>query len=206
MISLENSTWESYLKYGKRQFYRQKDKIYCETEAGINGFYLLKKGMIRISTAIYDGQERILDLVSSLQPFGEQAADGDTYFSTAIALEDSIVYFMPSETIETLMSDDEQFRMLVYKNLTEKLITLSNNVLFNTLPSEQLVARTILTLVEKFTDTSIPFSQQELCRYTNLNRVTVYKVLKEWDERIVTLKNKYITVTNTKALEEIAAI
>ena len=97
-------------------------------------------------------------------------------------------------------------KMLVITNLTEKLKTLANNVLLNTLPSEQLLARTILILRDKFMNESIPFTQQELCRYTTLNRVTVYKILKEWDERIITMKKKHITIKNTQALEKIAAI
>lgn len=206
MLSNEKSVWAPYLQYGVRQFYRPKSTVYYENEDGVDGFYFLKKGMIKISTSIFDGRERIIDIVSNEHPFGEQAADGDLYFSTATALEDSIVYFFPTDTIESLMKEDNQLRMLVFTNLTEKLKTLANNVLFNTLPSEQLLARTILVLQDKFMNENIPFTQQELCRYTSLNRVTVYKVLKEWDERIITMKKRNITIKNTRALEEIAAI
>ena len=53
--------------------------------------------MIRISTSIYDDRERIIDIVSSEYPFGEQVTDGDMYFSTATTIEDSVVYFFPME-------------------------------------------------------------------------------------------------------------
>lgn len=207
MSSLEaNRSWDQYLRYGKRQFFKQNANIYCEKEDGVDGFYYLKRGIIKISTLIHDGRERIIDIVSSKHPFGEQAADGDVYFSTATALEDSIVYFFPNKKIERLMKEDNQLRMLVYTNLTEKLKTLSNNVLFNTLPSEQLLARTILILKDKYVNECIPFTQQELCCYTSLNRITIYKVFKKWDERIVSMKDKSITVKNVRALEEIASI
>lgn len=202
----ETSNWDNYLKYGERQFYKAKTTIYHEKEDGVNGFYFLKKGRIRISTSNYNNGERILDIASSKITFGEQAGDGEKYFSTAIAIEDSIIYFFPSDIIENLMTGDNQFRILIYLNLTEKLKVLSNNVVFDSLPSAQLLARTILNLKEKYAATSIPFNQKELCRYTNLNRVTVYKVLKEWDETIITMQNKNIIIKNTQALEEIAAI
>src|SRR5690625_3340278 len=87
------SSWTPYLKYGERQFVKKKTTIYWQKEEGDNGFYYLEKGIIKISTRIYDGEERILDIVSSGHPFGEQTVDGEMYFSTAITLEDSIVYF-----------------------------------------------------------------------------------------------------------------
>ena len=201
-----NNSWNSYLKYGERQFFNQKETIYFEEEAGIGGFYYLKNGIIKISTTIHTGEEGIIDIVSSERSFGEQTADGGMYFSTATALEDSIIYFFSHEIIRTLMKEDNQLRMLVYINLTEKLNILANNVLFHSLPSEQLLARTILILIDKFINKCIPFTQKELCSYTNLNRITVYKVLKKWDDRIVSMKNKNITVNNLSALQEIAAI
>ena len=104
------------------------------------------------------------------------------------------------------MKEDHQFRMLVYTSMTEKLKVLSDNVVFQSLPSEQLIARTILILRDKYVNRRIPFNQQELCRYTNLNRITVYKVFKKWDDEIVSLKDKNITVKNVNVLQEIAAI
>ena len=202
----ETNEWDNYLKYGERQFYKKKSIIYREKEDGVNGFYFLKKGMIKMATSIYKDREIIIDIVSSNLPFGEQATDGDMYFSTAIALEDSVVYFFTVEKIESLMEEDNRFRMLVFTNLTEKLKTLANNVVFSSLPSEQLLARSILSLQDKFMNESIPFTQQELCRCTSLNRGTVYKVLKEWDKSIICMQSRNITITNTQALKKIATI
>ncbi|MBR3121802.1 MAG: Crp/Fnr family transcriptional regulator [Oceanobacillus sp.] len=201
-----NNSWDAYLKYGIRQFFKQKATIYCEKDDGVEGFYYLKKGIIKISKTNYASEERIIDIVCSEQLFGEQTADGGMYFSTASALEDCIVYFFSYEKIRALMKEDHQFRMLVYTSMTEKLKVLSDNVVFQSLPSEQLIARTILILRDKYVNRRIPFNQQELCRYTNLNRITVYKVFKKWDDEIVSLKDKNITVKNVNVLQEIAAI
>lgn len=206
MLYLNCQSWEPYLKYGKRQFYKQKTTIYRENEEGSNGFYYLNKGIIKISTSLHSGKERIIDIVSNGKLFGEQTSDGNTYFSSACTLKDSIVYFFSYETIELITKEDIQFQMLIYSNLTDKLKTLADNVLFHKLPSEQVLARTILTLKDKYEEESIPFTQQELCRYTSLNRITVYNIFKKWDEQIISMRDKNITVKNVHALEEIAAI
>lgn len=205
-VVTEASSWSPYLKYGERQFYRKKSVIYHENEYGAEGFYYLKRGLIRISTANHIGDERIIDIVSNNNPFGEQTADGDLYFSTASALKDSIVYFFPYKNIKSVMAHDYRLKMLIYTNLTDKLKTLSNTILFHSLPSEKLLARTILVLRDKYVTKNIPFTQQELCRYTSLNRITVYQIFKKWDDNVVTFNNRNILINNVNELRKIAAL
>ncbi len=52
LTDLETS-WDSYLQYGERQFYRKKEEIYRENEDGAEGFYYLQKGLIKISTNVH---------------------------------------------------------------------------------------------------------------------------------------------------------
>lgn len=200
------TSWHPYLPQAERRFYRQKEEIYRENDRGEKGCYYLQKGLIKISTTIHTGESCIVDIVSDDHLFGEQAADGDMYFSTASVMEDSIVYYFRYETIEAIMREDSQFSMLFFRSLTEKLETLSNNLLFHSLPSEKILARTLLLLREKFVSERIPFTQTELCHYTNLNRITVYKILKRWDMQIVSIENKKILIHDQKALEDIAVI
>jgi|SRR5699024_1459549 len=205
ITDLEKS-WDPYLQYGQRQFYRKKDVIYRENEDGADGFYYLYKGLIKISTTLHTGDSRIIDIVNDENPFGEQTADGAIYFSTASVIEDSIVYYFQYEKIATIMQKHPQFGRLFYQCLADKLEVLSNNILFHTLPSEKVLARTLLLLSEKFVSEVIPFTQTELSCYTNLNRVTVYNIFKKWDIQIVSIQNKKIHIYNKQLLRNIAAI
>ncbi len=197
--------WDAYLSYGERQFFQRKSTIYCENEEGMKGFYYLKKGMVKISTITHAGEERIIDLVCNGTPFGEQAVDGTYYFSTASAIEDSIIYHFLYDDIKMVMATDEAFRLLIYTSLMDKLRTLSNNVVSYSLPAEKILARTILRLKSKFVSKYIPFTQLELSRYTNINRITVYNTFKKWDDNVVSLHNKNITVHDMEALKRIAS-
>lgn len=102
------------------------------------------------------------------------------------------------------MQGDPQFSNLFYQCLTDKLEVLSNNILFHTLSSEKILARTLLLLSDKIVSEVIPFSQTELSCYTNLNRVTVYNVLKNGKSMLFLFRTK--KNYNKKVLENIAAI
>jgi len=207
-MTYTNSTdcWDSYLMYGERRFFKKKAVVYRENSDGEEGFYYLKKGLIKISTTIHTGEQSTIDIVCDEKPFGEQTADGEVYFSTASAIEDSIVYFFPYENIVTVMGEDEKLRMLMYNSLTEKLKVLSTNLLFHSFPSEKKLARTILILREKFASENIPFTQKELSRYTDLNRITIYNIFKKWEGNVVSIHKRKIKINNINNLKKIAAM
>lgn len=201
---MEHNSWTPYLKYGERRFYKKKSVIYRENEKSLLGFYYLKTGIIKISLTIHTGDEQIIDIVSDDTPFGEQVVDGEQYFSTATVIDESVIYFYPISRIETLLKEDESFRKLFYLSLTEKLKILSNNLLFDSLSSEKLLARTIIILRDKFISNQFPFTQQELCRYTNLNRSTIYNIFKKWKGDVISFDKRNIIILNIDLLKKIA--
>ena len=202
---VQQSSWAPSLKFEKRKFIRNKEVIFREKEDSTKGFYFLKAGLIKISTLTHSGEELIIDIVCDETPFGEQVVDGEKYFSTATAMIDSIVYFFPISTVESLIVGDGHFRTLLYQSVTEKLEILSNNLLYDSLPSEKLLARTILKLREKFISDQFPFTQTELCRYTNLNRNTIYHIFKKWTNDVVSIDKRKITIHNIDTLKKIAS-
>lgn len=206
MTNATQSSWEPYLKYGIRSFYKRRSVIYKKNDESTKGFYYLEKGLIKITTDTFHQDNYIIDIVSSQMPFGEQGTDGNRYFSTATALEDSIVYFFPEKDVQEVMKTDIQFSMLIYNHLTKKLKTLSDNILLHSLPAEKQLALALLSLMEKFESIHFPFSQKELCAYTNLNRITIYHILKKWDKQIVTVENKRIYIEDVDALKKVAML
>ncbi|WP_078592628.1 Crp/Fnr family transcriptional regulator [Evansella clarkii] len=201
----EHVSWEPFLKYGERKYYEKGSVVYKEKDSSCNGFFYLEEGLVKISGTNHLEEERILDIVCNGKPFGEQAVDEEKYFSTAIAIKNSIIYYFPDKVNSMLLEKDDRYRMLIYNSLTEKLKILSDNVLTASLPSEKLLARKLLTLQEIFLSDQIPFTQQELSQYTNLNRVTVYNIFKKWGNDVISLRNRSITIKNIGVLEKIAA-
>ncbi|WP_158734834.1 Crp/Fnr family transcriptional regulator [Alteribacillus sp. YIM 98480] len=199
----KTKSWEQYLKYGQRHFFKKKSIIFEAHSLGKEGFYYLKDGFVKVSTKTLSGEERTIDIIGEGRPFGEQTADGQPYFSTATALENCIIYFFCYDDIKSLMDNDHTFRMLMYDGLTEKLKLLTNHMTVRSLPSEQLLAQSILEIKQKYNDHKIPLTQQELSRYTGLTRITIYKIFKKWGDDIVHIEKKNIVVKQPRSLRKI---
>lgn len=203
MSKAKQENWKYYLKYGERIFFKRNSAIFKEGSLGKEGFYYLKKGVIKVFTNTFTGKERTIDIIFDGQVFGEQTVDGQPYFSTARSLEDSIVYFLPFSKIDALMKEDHQLRLLMSESLGNKLEILLNNLLIHSLPAEQLLALCILKISAQYNG-HIPLTQQEISKYTGLTRITIYKIFRNWeDEQLILVGNKTITITDYEALEEI---
>ncbi|MFD1707867.1 Crp/Fnr family transcriptional regulator [Siminovitchia sediminis] len=201
----ERKGWEDYFQYGKRTFYRKKSIIYSVDSSERTGFYYLERGFVKVSTKTFSGEERTIDIVSAGRTFGEQTADERPYFSTAVALEDCVVYFFRYDVIKRLMDDDHQLRILIYSGLTEKLKLLANNVMIQSLPPERQLAQSLLHILRKYNDHQIPMTQKELSSFTGLKRGTIYKIFKKWGDEVIIVEKKKIIVKMPQKLKEIAA-
>lgn len=78
--------WESFLKYGTRQFCKGKTIIYKQGTMG-EGFYYLHKGLVKIISTTAKGNDRLLNIVVPGQIMGVQSMDRHTHFTTAVAVK-----------------------------------------------------------------------------------------------------------------------
>ncbi len=83
----------------KDNFIKKNLVIFRQGEVG-NGFYYVKKGLIKIVSMKSDQKERILDIVGSGFFIGEQAIDDLPYYSTSISHINSVLYYFSKEDIE----------------------------------------------------------------------------------------------------------
>lgn len=195
-------TWENYLEYGKRQFYKEKSIIFRQGEVG-NGFYYVEKGLIKIVSEKSNQKERILDIVGSGFIIGEQAFDDLPYYSTSISHMNSVLYYFSKNDIEQLTQKDPNMIVLLAQSLFLKEKLLLNNINTTSADTQYQIAYSLLYLMDCYQSNEINFTQQELSFYVGLTRITVYKVLKEWtDEGIVSIKNRKINIINPEALKE----
>ena len=109
-------TWENYLEYGKRQFYKEKSIIFRKGEVG-NGFYYVEKGLIKIVSEKSNQKERMLDIVGSGFIIGEQALDDLPYYSTSISHMNSVLYYFSKNDIEQLTQKDPNMIVLLAQSL-----------------------------------------------------------------------------------------
>ncbi|MGG1676067.1 Crp/Fnr family transcriptional regulator [Neobacillus sp. NRS-1170] len=184
--------WDSYLQFGTRQFFKRKEAIYSQGTCG-DGFYFLKKGLVRIVSVNASGKERILNIVIPNQLLGVQSLDQRQHFTTAIAVKDSVVYHFPCETFKTLLKEHPKLVPLFSRTVIHKMKILLDRINLDTLTSEQKIALLLHNICYEFKNYEIAISQQDIAGCTGLTRITVYKVLKQWQEDgiIEIMKRKY---------------
>ncbi|WP_179295475.1 Crp/Fnr family transcriptional regulator [Bacillus sp. FJAT-45350] len=199
--NIENK-WGPYLKYGKRLFFRRKSTIYLQGNKG-TGFYYVEKGLIKIVTSTVGGEDKILDVSGSGRVFGEQAIDEQHYFTSAVALEDSAVYYISAETFKELTRKYPDILALFVDSVIQK-VNLLKEMISKMFTSEQRIAYCLLKLYYITGKNKIVFTQQELASYTGLTRVTVYKTLKKWkEEEAVFVENRTFFIKNPQYLANI---
>ncbi len=199
--SLES--WEDFLPYGKRQFFKAKTTIFKQGEIG-PGFYYIQKGIIKVYSINPAINERILDISGPGILIGEHTIDHLPYYSTAISHEDCILYFFSKVDYEDLSQQHPEITLLFAKSLINKKKILLNSINAHSASPEYQIARSLIYLMESYQGTEINLTQQELSHYVGLTRITVYKVLKDWiSEGIISIKNRKIFILEPNGLKEI---
>ncbi|HJF30278.1 MAG TPA: Crp/Fnr family transcriptional regulator [Sporosarcina psychrophila] len=192
----------SYLENGSRLFVKRNTVIYEQGTTG-DGFYLVNEGKIKISMKVFNEKNRILEILGKGQLFGEQSLDQNSYFSTATALENSVVYYFTSKQFQDLVIKSKYFRNLFYSSMINKLKQLGAIIQLKSLSVEVQLANSLLELCHKYNSCEIPLNQQQLSNYTGLTRITIYKIVKEWkDLRLIIEKEGKLFIGNPKLLQE----
>jgi CRP-like cAMP-binding protein len=171
--------WEMFLKYGKRQFVKRKSVIYNQGSLG-DGFYYLHKGLVKIVILTAKGNNRLINIVVPGQLLGIQMMDGQTHFTTAFAVKDSVVYHFSCEQFAKLMNEQPELLPLFSQTVNQKMRILLYAINMKTLSSEEQIAALLLNICDEFKNYEVPLTQQDLANCTGLTRITVYKILKEW--------------------------
>lgn len=204
MLTTKINSWKQLLNTGERRFFKKGEIIYRQDELCPEQFYFLVKGLVKISCVDQRGEEMILDIVSPNHTFGEQAANGVLYFSTAQAYENSVVYSLSVNIAREMIETDEEFRMFIYNSLREKLKLLSTRLVIQSLPAEKTLATALIELQEKMGQNPFTMMQKDLCKYTRLNRTTIYNIFKKWQNKIIRIQRQEIQILDFNRLKKIS--
>ncbi|MFD1706248.1 Crp/Fnr family transcriptional regulator [Siminovitchia sediminis] len=205
MITMTNhslSSWEDFLPYGKRMFFKAKSIIFRQGEIG-TGFYYIKKGIVKVYSIKPDVNERILDITGPGILIGEHTIDHLPYYSTAISHEDCVLYYFSKTDFDNLSLKHPEITILFAKSLNEKNRILLNNINATTTGTEYHIARSLIYLMESYQSTEINLTQQELSHYVGITRITLYKILKTLvSDGIIDIRNRKIYILNLSALHK----
>ncbi|MFJ7725218.1 Crp/Fnr family transcriptional regulator [Neobacillus sp. NPDC097160] len=183
MVTLyeEVFNWDTYLQFGKREFFKRRQAIYTQGTCG-EGFYFLHKGLVRIVSVNATRKERMLNIVIPNQLLGVQSLDQKEHFTTAIAVKDSVVYHFSCEQFKELIKAHPELCRLFSRSVIHKMKILLDRINLDALTSEQKIAQLLQNVCYEYKNYEVPINQQDIASCTGLTRITVYKALKVWEE------------------------
>lgn len=196
-------TFEPFLSWGQKRCFKKHETVYTQGELG-KGFYYLQVGEIRITLVSNKGDVRIIDFVSPGELLGEQGIKREPYFTTAFVTKPSVLYFFSDEAFQRLCQDHMEAADLLINSLIRKQRMLADIVSIQDYPAEQQLAYFLLKLLKKQLNETISISQTSLSLYVGTSRITVYKILQQWERKgIVTVANRAIQINDREQLHAI---
>lgn len=195
--------WDSCLQFGTRQFFKEKASIYQQGTMG-DGFYYIQKGLIKVTTTTPLGKERLLNIAIPGQLLGVQAMDQKPHFTTATAVNDSILYYFSCEHFQNLIKAQPSILNMFIKTVIHKMHILADKIYLDTLSPEQQLSVILLNICYEFKNYEVPLTQQDLSKCTGLTRITLYKILKQWKaEEIIEMHGKKFLIKKPDALKNL---
>ncbi|MEH7417055.1 Crp/Fnr family transcriptional regulator [Neobacillus drentensis] len=195
--------WDPILQFGTRHFFKEKAIIYRQGTLE-DGFYYLQKGLINVTTTTISGNDRLLNIAVPGQILGLQGMDQKSHFTTATAIKDSILYYFSFERFEKLMIHHPSLFNTFIRTVIHKMHILADKIYLDTLLPNQQLARILLNICYDFKNKEVPLSQQDLVKSTGLNRVTIYKLLKQWkEENVIEYHEKNLIIKKPDVLKKL---
>jgi CRP-like cAMP-binding protein len=181
-----------------------------------SGIFYLINGRIKKYKSGHNGKEQIIYVCSSGEIFGYPAVLSDEPFpDSAVALEDSIIAFIPKEDFLKLLAESTVLASKLLKNLSHKFGVLENIIVaFAHKTVRERLALSLLILIEKFNDnskdhkkTDIILSRDDLANFVGTAVETLVRLLREFkDEGLIETEGKKIRVLNIKKMLQIANV
>lgn len=197
-----NRPWDAFMQFGERKSVPKNTVIYNQGEVA-QGIYCVEKGLIKAKSCTILGDEKSINFIGPGQMFGELSLIQEPSISTAVTVEDSVIYFYSVERLKQLLHQSDEPLMLIFNSILKKICWLVEQTSLSS--AEQQIAHALLHLSESSKNEKIYVKQKDLAELSGLTRITVNKVLKTWKENgIIESQNKWIHLKNKEILTSFA--
>ena len=193
------------------QIYSKNEVVYQECSR-LKGFFCITKGILKLYKTGADGKEQILRFVQTGKIIGYNALIcGEPSFTSAQAMEKSVLCHVPFKTLLALFQNNWQFAqsmlLIACQELSETTKYLTN---IAQKKARENLAEVLLSLGHKFdTDHSntlqIPLTRQDLADVTGTVKETVIRLLSEFrKENLIDTRGGRIKLLDVPRLQKIA--
>nr|WP_319493992.1 Crp/Fnr family transcriptional regulator [uncultured Desulfobacter sp.] len=192
--------------------------IFQEGDRG-QGFYIVAQGKIKVFKVSFEGKEQILHIYGPGHTFGEVPVfQGTNFPASAMALEESIILFLPREAFVQQIEKSPALAMNMLADLSRRLREFTvqiENLSLKEVPAR--LAAYILTLAREESaghsqkkqlpaaKVSLPVSKVQLASLIGTTPETISRGLKKMAQAgFIKVNGKKISIIDHQGLEELS--
>lgn len=210
-IKIPESLFTYFEQVGQKRFYSQNSIIYMQEDQATD-LYLITKGRVRVYSLFKDGREMTIEIVEKGRIFGDSSFVQDATRPVSVsAVSDVELISCSLEAMLPYLAVSPELTKLLFQLLSETCQHLSSLLDRSYFYDRYQKVAIFLLEQTRFTNKDKDIRQNELCysheeiaECVGLNRVTVTKILNEFQENSwVLLSYKKITILDREGLESI---
>jgi CRP/FNR family transcriptional regulator, dissimilatory nitrate respiration regulator len=194
--------------------FRKNQHIFLENDP-YAGFYIVLKGSVKIYRISSEAKEYILHLRKPPQLFADVPLfeEGGNYPANAIALEDSVLLFIPKDEFTELIRKNPSIALKMLAGFARRMRDMTNKMEeISTKEVSNRLARYILNEIEKNGSAKLkePFlrltiSKANVATYLGTITETLSRTFKKLqEEKIIVVTGRKIFVKDLKRLKQLA--
>ncbi|MBH8568478.1 Crp/Fnr family transcriptional regulator [Microvirga sp. STS02] len=196
------------------QSYQKGQRIFHEGSPAL-GLHCVNQGKIKVTKASSEGKEQIVQLAKGGDVLGFQSVLTDTRYSTsAVALEDCVVCFIPRSDFFRVWQSNVQFSTSLMQMMARALGAAEVQMLHLAYkPVRERLAGALLLLARTFRKGdeaeifSMSISREDLASLVGTAKETAIRLLSEFKEAgIIASRGSEVTILNIGELSQIAAL
>lgn len=192
-------------------FYKRGSIIYHEGNR-TNGFYCIHKGVVKIYKTGIDGREQIVAFAKKGDIIGYRSIiSGELACSSAKVIEDSVLCYIPGESLISLVKTNGNFSLAVVKQTCKELGEANSYItdIAQKTVRERL-AEVLLDLKNTFDldddgILQISLTREELANIVGTATESVIRLLSEFkSDKLIELSGRRIKILDIKKLQKIS--
>lgn len=193
----------------------KKGETLFEQGARPRGLYCVNKGKLKVVRTGSEGKEQIVHLAKPGDIMGYRAILGnDKYSCSGIAIENSLLCFIPLSTFTSLVENNAKLALQVMRLFSEELREAEKDIAdIAQKPVRERLAQTLLLLKGTYgferdnLTLNIKIRREDIAGIVGTTRETATRLLQDFkDEKMIDLKGKKIKILDTGKLLQTASI
>lgn len=201
-MKLKKECYPYFEKAGQIQNYQKTDLIYMQ-EDDANLIYLIIKGKVRVYVMNSNGKEVTIDILKSGEIFGESALIPHSKRPTTVeALQDVQLIACYPKKLYPYCQQSQELMIFIMQSMSKTCDYLTAMMKRSyTYNRYEKVAAFLLDQIQYDQQQEISYTHEEMASLLGLSRVTVTKVLNEFEkEKMILLQYKTIVIKDKNKL------